>query len=232
MILLSAANAAALPPQPGSAPAATSAPASAAASAAAGAAASAALGPRFPQTTEPVTNGNLPDDDAMASAISSSCAASRQRCWSRASSGAAAPVEDVVGRGGAGRGRRRAWRRRSRASSGMAAPVEGVVRRGGAGRGRRRRWARRQARRRRSRAPSGAAAPVEGVVGRGGTAAGCATDDQCTNLHYRPIAAVLASTAGRSSVPCSSGSTTTCMCSTSGPVGLAWGQNYWGTGVL
>ena len=132
MILLSAANAAALPPQPGSAPAATSAPASAAASAAAGAAASAALGPRFPQTTEPVTNGNLPDDDAMASAISSSCAASRQRCWSRASSGAAAPVEGAVGRGGkpddAGRGRRRARLRRSRVSSGVAAPLRGAPR--------------------------------------------------------------------------------------------------------
>ena len=64
----------------------------------------------------------------MASAISSSCAASRQRCWSRASSGAAAPVEDVVGRGGAGRGRRRARLRRSRVSSGVAAPLRGAPR--------------------------------------------------------------------------------------------------------
>ena len=96
----------------------------------------------------------------------SSCAGSRRRRWSRASSGAAAPVEGVVGRGGAGRGRRRAWWRRSRASSGAAAPVEGVVGHGGVGRGRRR------ARRHRSRASSGAAAPVEGVVRRGGAGRG------------------------------------------------------------
>ena len=122
---------------------------------------------------------------------------------------AAAPVEGVVRRGGAGRGRRRAWRRRSRASSGLVAPFEGVVGRGGAGRGRRRAW------RRRSRASSTAA---------GCTAAGCATD------------AVLASTAGNS-VPCSSGCSTTCMCSTSGQETqglfnkLVWlaGQNYLGS---
>ena len=92
----------------------------------------------------------------------------------------------------------------------MVAPVEGVV---------------------------GVAAPVEGVVGRGGTAAGCATGDQCTKLHYRPTAAVLASTAGNSSVPCSSGCSTTCMCSTSGQQTLGlfnklvWlaGQNYLGS---
>ena len=69
------------------------------------------------------------------------------------------------------------------------------------------------------------------------TAAGCAKDDQCTKLHYRPTAAVLASTAGNSSVPCSSGCSTTCMCSTSGQQNqglfnkLVWlaGQNYLGS---
>ena len=78
-----------------------------------------------------------------------------------------------------------------------------------------------------------AAALVEGVVGRGGTAAGCATGDQCTKLHYRPTAAVLASTAGNSSVPCSSGCSTTCMCSTSGQQTqglfnkLVWLAGHW-----
>ena len=131
---------------------------------------------------------------------------------------AAAVVEGVVGRGGAGRGRRRARRRRSRASSGVAAPVEGVVGCGGAGRGRR--------------------PPLRGApTAAGCTAAGCATDDQCTKLHYQPTAAVLASTAGNSSVPCSSGCSTTCMCSTSGQQNqclfnkLVWlaGQNYLGS---